>query len=108
MVVADTETEDTETEDPEERLNSLLGGFCEQADAGEIRAAGYCVEMKLHEDEEHAQGVYAIYMCLEDGSPRSRKLVYPFHQTGARSYKLEKAFTEEGEAIIFHSEDDTI
>lgn len=95
---------DTGSDDPEERLTSILRGFCEQADAGEIRAAGYCVEMRLEDIAEYPGGVDAIYICLEDGAPLSRKYVYPFDR--AASYKLEEALTEEGEAIIFGGEEE--
>ena len=86
---------DSESDDPEERLTGLLQGFCEKADAGEIRAAGYCVEMRPEDASGGVTEVDAIYVCLEDGEPWSRKFVYPLQRTKS-GYKLGKANTEDG------------
>ena len=95
---------DSESDDPEERLTGLLQGFCEKADSGEIRAAGYCVEMRPEDAAGGTKEVDAIYVCLEDGEPWSRKFVYPLKRTKS-GYKLGSATTEDGEAIIFITEE---
>ena len=93
---------ETESSGPDELVNLLFQGLCARADAGEIRAAGYCVDAEVSLPS-HPEGTCAVYICLEDGAPHSVKMSYPYGRTAEGGIRFQEAIPDEGEARIFVS-----